>query len=475
MEIQLGAIFWIFSGFFYLICTLYYGLELIPAYFRHRNRFLNPEIPNDEKIQSILRAKKQRFPAIKFQITTRGNEVDVVKRGIQSIAALARNSKFISRNIELLIVTDNPDELKLFSEYIRTLKISFQTEVIVVPQEYQTRNNTLLKARSLQYSLEFRNSKKSSLQDLRSFIFYLDAESTINEKNFRRIVYSIIVSTNKKIFEGPIIYPHKYFKANILSRRMEATRPFHCHHCVQVMMNPPPIHLHGSNLLVEESLVNEITWDFGRYKEQPILAEDLLFGLKAYSKYGKDIFSWHGGQISEQPPFSVRESINARLRWVSGAWQAISLIKKDSFFSQQPWKVREMILFRLRLRIVTHSLSFFASLFLWIAILFFLFPSLFSSLIIVPSQLPRNFRVLQGLISLLFFFPGTIFWIFGILNGLSKNIKPLNLTWKRQILEYGKIMVVTPIAASIEAFCALSATVRWIIGKPYNSWYVTSK
>jgi hypothetical protein len=423
----------------------------------------------------MLKVKNQKFPIIKFQITTRGNEFDVVKRGIESIAALASNSELIKRNIELLIVTDNPDELKLFSEFIKDLEIAFLAEVIVVPKDYQTQNNTVMKARSLQYSLEYRKSKITSYPNGRSFIFYLDAESTINEKNFRRIINSLIESPNKKIFEGPIIYPHKYFKANILSRRMEAIRPFNCHHCVQVMMKPPPTHLHGSNLLVEENLVNEITWDVGRYKEQPILAEDLLFGLKVYSKYGKDVFSWHGGQISEQPPFSLRESINARLRWVSGAWQAIALIKRDPFFSKQSWNKRAMVLLRLRLRIITHSLAFFASLFVWIAILIFLFPSLFSSLIITPNQLLSNFRVFQMFISLFFLIPGTLFWVFSILNGLSKNIRPLNLTWKNQILEYGKILVVTPIAGSIEAFCALSATIRWIIGKPYNSWHVTSK
>jgi hypothetical protein len=474
--IYFGALIWLFSAFFFLLCTSYYILELIPAYIRHRKHYLNNNVPNDEELCSSLSNTNQTFPKIKFQITTRGNEVDVVKRGILSIAHLAKSSQLFERHIELLVVTDIFSEVKTFSDYFQDLNTNFPTKTIFVPKDYKTPRETVLKARSLQYAIDYRkNNDFQSNSDSKSYIFYFDAESTINEINFRRILHAIIASPEKKIFEGPIVYPHKYFNANVISRQMESSRPFNCHHCVQIMKKPPPIHLHGSNLLVEENFVNSIGWDFGKVKNQPLLAEDLFFGLKVFSKYGAQPFGWHGGRICEQPPFSISSSVNARLRWITGAWQAVSLLEMQPEFQNLPWHIRAWIIFRIRLRIITHSLSFFAAIFVLLSFLIFFFPTFFSSFKFDSELLSPSFRTFQFLVTRFILLPGTIFWIFGIVNGTSKNIEPLNLSLRHRLLEYGKILLVTPIAGAIESFSALYASVRWILGKPYNSWNVTEK
>jgi hypothetical protein len=334
MILNPGVMIWLIGGFFFTLCTSYYFSELIPAYFRHRNQFLNQNVPTDEEIYTILRTNNLKFPRIKFQITTKGNEVQVIKRGIDGIANLAVVSPLFAKHIELLIVTDEPGEVKIFSRYFQDIGIHFSAEVAYVPAEYATQNSTELKARSLQFSIEYRKANgNSSPNDNPSYIFYFDAESTINEEDFRRVIHSLLMTPEKKILEGPIVYPHKYFQANVFSRQMEASRPFNCHHCVQVMKNPPPLHLHGSNLLVEENLVDEIGWDFGRVNNQPLLAEDLMFGLKAFARYGPQPFGWHGGKLCEQPPFSITESIHARMRWITGAWQALSKLRVTSSYS----------------------------------------------------------------------------------------------------------------------------------------------
>ena len=89
------------------------------------------------------------------------------------------------------------------------------------------------------------------------------------------------------------------------------------------MTNPPPSHLHGSNLVVEEKLSLEFGWDVGNLKGQPYIAEDLVFGLLAYIKYGKKVFGWHGAELLEQPPKTIKDSIRQRIRWVTGIWQAL--------------------------------------------------------------------------------------------------------------------------------------------------------
>ncbi|UCG03853.1 MAG: hypothetical protein JSW11_07680 [Candidatus Heimdallarchaeota archaeon] len=474
MTIHLGMLIWLVGGSFFLLCALYYIFELMPAYFRHRRSYLNPNVPSDEEILSLLRMKNQKFPRIKFQITTRGKEVEVVQRSIDSIVLLADVSPLFEQYIELLIVTEESLERDIFSDYFKSKGITFPAEVICVPKEYQTRNETMFKARSLHYSLEYRKANgNDSKHNSPSYIYYFDSESTITETDFRRVIHSLISSPEKRIFEGAIIYPHKYFDANIISRQMESVRPFNCHHCAEVMKKPPPLHLHGSNLLVEEKLVDSIGWDFGKVYNQPLLAEDIVFGLKVYAKYGSQPFGWHGGRIYEQPPLSVRASFHARLRWVTGTWQALSFMKIQPEYQNLPWRTRTWIQFRMRIRLLAHSLSFLTVFFLLFSLLLFLFPSIFA--VFDTDLASPEFRTLQYVVSRFFLLPATFFWLFTILNGASKNIEPLNLSRKHQLLEACKMLVVTPIAGVIDSFCAFYASFRWILGKPYNSWNVTLK
>ncbi len=475
MVINLGIVLWICGGVFFFLCTLYYMFELIPAYIRQRNSYVG-NAPSYRRILELLDSSSMKFPTIKFQITTRGNETHVVKRGIKSIVEVAKSHPIVGRSIELLVVTENPTEIKEFTDYITEMDVFLNKKVLNVPNTYTTTKGTLLKARSLQFSLEYRKQNgEMKTNNNPQFIFYFDAESTISVEDFRRVIYSIISNPNKRLFEGPIVYPHRYFESGLISRQMEASRPFGCYHCAQVMKNPPPLHLHGSNLLVEEDLANEVGWDFGTVKNRPLLAEDLMFGLKAYSQFGSSIFGWHGGMILEQPPFSLRESFNARLRWITGAWQALILLKLLPSFQSLSFHKRFWILFRIRIRILTHSLSFLTSFFISITLLLFLIPPLSALLQINSGSVSSTFRYFQLLMTLFVFLPGTFLWLFGILNGLSKNVNPLNLSRKQKIAEYFKIILISPAAGAIESFCAFYATLRWLIGKPYANWYVTSK
>ncbi|MHA1975737.1 MAG: glycosyltransferase family 2 protein [Candidatus Hodarchaeales archaeon] len=478
MQIPLGVFIWIMSAFFFFLSSSYYILEMMPSFLRNRRSYLNPNIPSNEEIQTLLDQTNQLFPILKFQITTRGNEIDVVKRGIESISTVSKENALFKTNFELLIVTDMPNEAEIFSNHFKALNISFPSEVIVVPSDYKTSKSTLYKARSLQYSVEYRKSKQLGIvkKSPRSFIFYFDAESTIRIDDFRRIIHTVISFPDKSVFEGPIVYPHKYFKANVISRQMEASRPFNCHHCSHVMKNPPPTHLHGSNLLVEEGIVNKIGWDFGRVNNKPILAEDLIFGLSVYIKYGGSPFGWHGGRLSEQPPFTLRSSFNARTRWVTGAWQALKILNKLPDFQQLSKRERFTIKMRVRLRIMAHSLSFFSATFLFLSLAILLFPSLFSSFQFDPSLLSPEFRTAQFIIIRFVFLPGTLFWLFGVYIGSLKNLELIEkISQRDKFIEIIKLLLVTPLAGPIESFSALYASIRWILGKPYNTWAVTSK
>jgi hypothetical protein len=85
------------------------------------------------------------------------------------------------------------------------------------------------------------------------------------------------------------------------------------------MTNPPPLHMHGSNLLVRSDIEDNIGWNFG-----PTLAEDQFFGYKVYEKYGPKSLGWHGGILLEQPPLNIKDHFMQRRRWVLGSLQNIN-------------------------------------------------------------------------------------------------------------------------------------------------------
>ena len=478
MIIELGILTWIISGFIFLLSTLYFIFEMAPAYFRHRNSYLNPIIPSNSEISELLSKTNQQFPLFKFQITTRGNELDAVKRGVKSIFKISDNNDMFKENFELLVVTDESQDYQLLMEFFDHISIDFPSEVLVVPENYETTNKTKMKARSLQYSVEYRkkNSKQETHTNRKSFVFYFDSESTITEQEFRRLLHSVITQNNHNIFEGPIVYPVKYFQSNILSRQMEAYRPFHCYHCAQVLKNPPPIHFHGSNLLVEENLVLDIGWDFGLLDGYPLLAEDLIFGLKVYLNKGKQLFGWHGGRLYEQPPITLKSSLRARIRWVTGTWQALKLIRLLPEFQALPWRQKFEITFKIRFRIVAQSLSFFSVLFILFGILVSLFPKITDAVFMDLMFTDSRFLFIYFLVSRFIFLPGTLFWLSGIVIGALKNLETIpNLSRRAKFAELIRLLAITPIAATIESASAFYASTRWIIGRPYTNWSVTEK
>jgi cellulose synthase/poly-beta-1,6-N-acetylglucosamine synthase-like glycosyltransferase len=118
------------------------------------------------------------------------------------------------------------------------------------------------------------------------------------------------------VSEGPIFYPLKFESANRLTAIAESVRPFACYDCVSQMTNPPPLHMHGSNLLVRSDIEDDIGWKFGS-----TLAEDQIFGYKVYEKYGQGSMGWHGGILLEQPPLNLKDHFFQRRRWFLGTMQ----------------------------------------------------------------------------------------------------------------------------------------------------------
>ena len=73
---------------------------------------------------------------------------------------------------------------------------------------------------------------------------------------------------------------------------MEANRPIVCFECRHVMELGIPLHLHGSNLVVDEVFENRLGWDIGCLDGAPVITEDYVFGMMAFLAGGPDVFGW---------------------------------------------------------------------------------------------------------------------------------------------------------------------------------------
>jgi cellulose synthase/poly-beta-1,6-N-acetylglucosamine synthase-like glycosyltransferase len=147
------------------------------------------------------------------------------------------------------------------------------------------------------------------------WIFHMDEESYVTPQTILALL-KFIGKGKGVVSEGPIFYPLKFESANLLTAIAESVRPFACYDCVSQMRNPPPLHMHGSNLLVRSDIEDNIGWKFGH-----TLAEDQMFGYKVYEKYGYGSMGWHGGVLLEQPPLNLKDHFFQRRRWFLGTMQ----------------------------------------------------------------------------------------------------------------------------------------------------------
>jgi hypothetical protein len=275
-----------------------FWFSTIPVAFLTLGRFIkNRNIFVEQDLRRIY-----NDPKIIFQITTRSaTKTPVVKRGIDSI--INSSLKINYNNYQISIITDDPKD--------RITLNGTKCEVIIVDKKFKA--FAIKKGRALQYAVEHRRKTGKNIASY--WIFHMDDESYVTDQTIISLL-KFIREGNAMASEGPIFYPLKFESANPLTAIAESIRPFTCYDCVSQMTNPPPLHMHGSNLLVRSDIEDSIGWNFG-----PTLAEDQIFGYRIYEKYGPKSMGWHGGILLEQPPLNLKDHFMQRRRWVLGSLQ----------------------------------------------------------------------------------------------------------------------------------------------------------
>jgi hypothetical protein len=405
-------------------------------------------------------------PFIKIQITTRGSagSTEVIVRGVNRVIELAEEAPgFYSSFLSIEIVTESAAQSWDLKRAFKNSPLA--VDILAVPDDYLPRNGTQLKARGLHYAVEQRRNSWNRKPG-RTFIFHYDEESIMVPAELRKLI-ACLASTDKKVLEGPIYYPLDYMRSSALCRAMEANRPIVCYECRHVMETGTPFHLHGSNLVIDEELENEIGWDIGRLDGEPFIAEDYVFGMTAFSKFGTDVFGWHGCVMLEQPPFSVRSAFKQRHRWVFGVLQGMAATKSNPHFMMLPWKTRAGLTWGTRYRLSTFALGSLVGVLCMAVMPVFILQSVRSMLEGAPATVMGPEGIWLSAVG--------IMWIGSVFVGAWHNVADADLDPLGRATEIARAVLLAPIAGLVESSAALHAVIDWARGKRHVHWVPTPK
>ncbi|MDP9885830.1 hypothetical protein J2W21_003355 [Sinomonas atrocyanea] len=411
-----------------------------------------------------LRSKP--VPFMKIQITTRGSAGSsaVIMRGIENVIELANEDpEFYGRRLSVEVVTESEPQRQLLLQTFSTAPV--EVGVLVVPSTYRTPAGTQMKARGLHYAVEQRRAHWNRKPG-RTFVVHYDEESVMVPAELRKLM-GCLAETPRRILEGPIFYPLDYLQASPLCRSMEANRPIGCYECRHVMEAGTPLHLHGSNLVIEESLENEIGWDIGCLDGEPFIAEDYVFGMKAFTLYGGEIFGWHGCVMLEQPPFSVRSAFRQRYRWVFGVLQGLLDLRRSSRFGSLSARTRFGLLWGTRYRIASFAAGSIVSVLSFAVLPAFLAKTIASIYLNQQAPLPGPASAWLSLVGLM--------WIGSVFIGAWHNLADSGLDGPTRRAEIARAVLAAPVAGLIESSAALWAVLAWAHGARRVSWVPTPK
>ena len=415
--------------------------------FQHRNVFIERDL-----------RRVHNDPKIIFQITTRSaTKTPVVKRGISSVIESARSVEY--DDYEIAIATDDPADRDTLRKY--------KCEIVLVDKAFKT--SAIKKARALQYAVEHRRKNRKNTS--KHWIFHMDDESYVTPQTILALL-KFIRKGRGVASEGPIFYPLKFEIANRLTAIAESIRPFSCYDCVSQMTHPPPLHMHGSNLLARSDVEDAVGWDFG-----PTLAEDQLFGYKIFEKYGASSMGWHGGILLEQPPLTIRDHFFQRRRWIIGTLQNIHHFP--------PWHKRKLVF-----KSITYFLGFVSAVASSILSVYTYFPQIVSFVSLFDSNFKFGEEIIASLssrVSELFSYESVIqslaslspievtiggvllftwiVWLMSYQLGLLMNLRYSKIRWRSRLSLHIQALILCPVLGLIETFPAFYSVIEYYFNR----------
>jgi hypothetical protein len=451
------------AGIPLLVLITFVGVRLL-SYWRsfmfHSSRYRHTDTVSAEQLRGLP------LSYVKVQITTRGSagSTEVILRGIRNVQQLgAEDPELFGGLVSVELITESKSQAERVERTFAGDTIA--VEAAVLPPDYETPKGTKLKARALHFAVERRRAGWNRKPG-RTFILHYDEESVMVPGELRKLM-KLLATSPHRVLEGPIHYPLEYLSTSPLCRSMEANRPIGCFECRHVMESGIPLHLHGSNLVVEEQFENELGWDMGCLDGQPFIAEDYVFGMSAFLAAGKEVFGWHGCVMLEQPPISYRSAFRQRYRWIFGVLQGLTMTRRTPEFATLARRVRMSLLLGTIYRITTFALGAV------VGVLSIAFAPLFLSLA-ARSLLDGLHFYLSPWITLWLTTVGGL-WLGSVFIGAWYNLAEAGLTGLQRVGQLALVVGLAPVAGIFESCAGLWALLVWCGGRRKVEWRPTPK
>ncbi|XP_074592915.1 beta-1,4-mannosyltransferase egh-like [Brevipalpus obovatus] len=243
-------------------------------------------------------------PFLCFRIVTKGYFPDLVRGNVQKnlkICHAVGLEKFV-----IEVVTE---------KYIENLLEHPKIKQTVVPPDYQTKNGTLFKARVLQYSLEddviFLGNK--------DYIVHLDEETLLTENSVRGII-NFVIEGKHAFGQGLVTYASGEI-VNWMNTLLDSICVADDMGKVQFqfrMFHKPLFGWKGSFMVARFEAERSVTFDHGL---DGSITEDNFFAMKAFeSGYTFDFIE---GEMKEKSPFTLRDLLEQRERFIKGLLLAV--------------------------------------------------------------------------------------------------------------------------------------------------------
>jgi hypothetical protein len=217
-------------------------------------------------------------------VVSKGVNQEALRRTYEKIRPL------IDERMRLDLVTDLPVDLP----HIR------------VPADFTTKH-ARFKARALEYYRQLMNFSKDD------WILHLDEETIVDEESLEACILFCKRSPHL-LGQGIILYNNHGYWNNRLIAVADAVRTgddMGRFFAQLAWVNRPIFGLHGSFLLVNGAIENEITWDLKGY-----LVEDYAFSLPYMN--GGCTCGFVDGFAREQSPITLLDFLKQRRRWIVG-------------------------------------------------------------------------------------------------------------------------------------------------------------
>jgi len=240
---------------------------------------------------------KRNFRRLIVCYVTRGQNIEALTRTIHALP----NFKAIDSRLELHILTEAAAVPGL--RHLRSIAHVHGTPITFTPMKAK------FKARSLEW---FRRTQKYSASD---WVLHMDEESRIDEDAIRSTIDVICKDPVMQLAQGIILYNgHNYWKnglmvyADVIRILDDFGRyQFQWNHCRR-----PIFGMHGSFMLINGEVENQITW------ETDNLTEDYWFALQAQKRGYK--YGWIRAFVREQSPDNMWDFLQQHHRWITGIW-----------------------------------------------------------------------------------------------------------------------------------------------------------